>query len=227
MTAAEYVQRLLPAWAQGTELGRLVAACAANVDTLRAAVLTLRRTWVLGSAPDDALDVHGEARTAPRWDEETPEAYRRRLMGLFETRQKQSTKPGMLALMEALGQPDARVHELYNDHDVQTYDGTWAFDGQRVFDSPNRWAEFAIYLPWGAAAFSAATFVRWLREVNRIKPAHTVLASFRLELPTSDEWSGTFGDNATVQSTWQERYDGSWTFDGAVPFGPIVEVFDA
>lgn len=228
MTAAEYIQRwLLPAWAKGTELAKLIAALSGGADDARAAILALRRLWVLGTSTGAGLDLHGAARTAPRWDDETDQAYQLRLMGLFETRLKQSTLPGMVALMAALGHPEATVTELYTLHAVQTFDGTWSYDGSRRYESPNRWAEFAIGLPWDGLVFSAELYRRWRAEVNRIKPAHTKLAYFQFNVPAGDTWACAGGEALSVTATTQSRYDGTWTFDGSRPFGPTVEVFDA
>lgn len=227
MTAADYIRGLLPRWARGTEVGRLVEALSLGSDTAREAVFTLRRLWVLATSSGAALDEHGAARSAPRWDNEPDESYRPRLLGLFEARLRQSTLPGMEALMASLGQPAARVRELYLDHTQLLFDGTWTFDGRNTYASPNRWAEFAIYLPWGAVEFAAATFERWEREVNRLKPAHTVLASFRLEVTDGDTWQGQFSEVLSGSVTTQERYDGTWTFSGDAVFGPVVEVLDA
>ncbi|OHD25544.1 MAG: hypothetical protein A2064_00665 [Spirochaetes bacterium GWB1_66_5] len=228
MTAFEYIQKwLLPAWAQGTEVGRLLAALSEGADGARDLILALRRLWILGTSSGAGLDLHGEARTAPRWDDESDEDYQLRLMGLFQARLRQSTKQGMLALMAALGQPTATVLELYTLHAVQTFDGTWSFDGTRRYESPNRWAEFAIVLPWGAETFTAELYRRWRTEVDRIKPAHTKLAYFELGMPLDETWAGAVGEGLSVEVTTQRRYDGTWTFDGAAPFGPVVEVFDA
>lgn len=228
MTAYEYIRAwLLPAWARGTEVGRLLQAISEGADGARNVILQLRRLWVLGTSSDAGLDLHGEARTAPRWDDESDEDYQRRLMGLFQARLRQSTMPGMLALMAALGHPDAEVLELYTLHAVQTFDGTWSFDGSRRYESPNRWAEFAILLPWGATPFTAELYRRWRAEVDRIKPAHTKLAYFQIGQPLGDSWTAAAAEGLSVQATTQRRYDGTWTFDGSRPFGPTVEVYDA
>lgn len=228
MTAYEYIRTwLLPPWARGTEVGRLLQALSAGADGARDTILALRRLWVLATSSGAGLDLHGEARTAPRWDDESDEDYQLRLMGLFQTRLRQSTKQGMLALMAALGHPDAAVLELYTLHSVQTFDGTWTFDGSRLYESPNRWAEFAILLPWDTSPFTGELFRRWRAEVNRIKPAHTKLAYFQLALPLADVWEGAANESLSVEATTQLRYDGTWTFDGSSPLGPTVEVYDA
>lgn len=228
MTAIDYIRSwLLPVWARGTEVGRLLQALSEGTDGARDGILALRRLWVLGTSTGAGLDLHGAARTAPRWDDESDEAYRRRLLGLFETRLRQSTKQGLLALMAALGQPEAAVLELYTLHDTQTYDGTWSFDGSRRYESPNRWAEFAVVLPWDDGAFPAELYRRWRIEVDRVKPAHTKLAYFQFEAPWADSWACTIDEGLSVEATTQQRYDGTWDFDGSQPFGPTVEVYDA
>lgn len=250
MDAAEYIWSLLPAWARsrwappasqaegqgaaqagadtsGPELWKLIAGLGVPVDAGRGVLYRLRRQWTLKTAESAALDAHGEGMRAPRRLAESHEAYQARLMGLFEARLWSATRRGMLALMRALGQPGADILELFTVNQEQTYDGSWSFDGSRTYASPNRWAEFAILLPWSEEPFSATTYQRWKVEVDAIKPAHAKLAYFGFQLPMSDTWTGNVGDSLSVVATTQRRYDGTWAFDGAGPFGPTVEVFDA
>lgn len=227
---AEYARLLLPLWlrpGEGSDLGKLIDAVADAVTVAHSAVGELRRQGIAATANGQALDRIGESRNMLRWDDESNEGYRKRLLATFATRMRAATPAGMVAMMASFGHPEAGVIEFGLLGPTVYLDGGKNLDGSWTLGGKPRWAEFAILIDL-APDVSSRTVARWISEIKRAKPAHTKLAYLGMAHEMTDNaLVGQESEGITATSVFQAYLDGTWSLDGSTPLGPVEEVFYA
>ncbi|NUN13503.1 MAG: hypothetical protein HUU55_07695 [Myxococcales bacterium] len=230
MNGGEYIRLLLPRWLKNEdgELWRLTEALGQVADDARSAVDRVRRLWVTETSSSAGLDAIGAGRACERWDDESDAEYRQRLVALFGVRMRAATPAGMVALMASVGHPEAEIVEFGLLAPANFYDGTMTFNGASnyLYDGKARWAEFAVLMDVGPDV-DLPTVARWIGQINRAKPAHTRLAYLGMWHPLGDVCTGESGENVTVTSATQARYNGAIDYNGASDYGPTMEVFGA
>lgn len=111
---------------QKNDISKLLHAFGEVLEDTKDNIFLIRRQGLLMTATGKALDAHGGERF-PRYNGESDEQYRNRLLARKELARKAGTVEGMLLTLQSLGYSDAEIHPFY------------------VFD-PERWAEFYILL---------------------------------------------------------------------------------
>lgn len=174
-------------------------------DAVRQAV----RAGLVAVAPVDALGYDGNERNLPRYPGDTDETYRARLQRAWELWQQAGTRPGLLAVLDALGFANAAIHTARDP--IPPGESSWPPDGD-----PSNWSRFWVFLdvsagsnpfnwqrvPWGSRRWgdgwtwgSTATRaqISLVRSVIRLwKAAHELCAGIVVDLPggVRIRWAG-------------------------------------
>ncbi|MCC5911311.1 MAG: hypothetical protein JJT76_12820 [Clostridiaceae bacterium] len=221
-------------------------------DSLKEAAYRARRAWYIRTCSEDALYERGEERKLRRYPGESLEQYKNRLNSAIEIYSEGGTIPGMQRLLERLGYPDADIHELYKDGDVPTlYNGQSRYDGRRIYDTENRWAEFKITTKIERnATLRKGDYALLIELVNKAKPGHSRLAAFNIKVEFSERltWpdsmalkTGKFAEEEielteTIEVTKRKvidyedcfkgyvLYRGDATYDGDLTYGETNEI---
>lgn len=122
-------------------------------DDCKQKLFALREASMIVSAPDVMLSVHGEERGLARLKGETLDNYRIRLELYGQVAEKAGTNEGIRYLAESFGYDNV---EITPDPD------------------PHKWAEATVLFIGGKVVLDDRALL--LQELNRIKPARTLLA---------------------------------------------------
>lgn len=142
---------------------------------------------------EDLISLHGIDRKMPRYEGETEESYRKRLMFKNVLAETAGTENGIIFALELLGYQNPRiVPAIVKDNNLILLNGSNAMDGTSIMNSTTenrtRWAEFYIYLD----LTSPIDFDIARKEVRRAKPAGS-LPIFAHSISQRSKNKATFG----------------------------------
>lgn len=185
MNFGEYLWKLIKAtlrFKDGSEGQKWALTVGDKLDELKQAVFQVRRAWFIGTASGQALDLHGIDRRLPRYRGESDEAYRKRLQAAHFIYALGGTNMGIKEALKIMGYPDVYIHELYKDGIVvPLFNGQYLYNGGTKHLGGNRWSEFKVMGDiTESKEFQTKDLTIIKDTVNRIKPAHTRMASFAL-----------------------------------------------
>lgn len=152
-----------------SDIYKLMTAFANHFEKIRQDIYFTRAQYFIKKCSEDSLIKHGEDIRFPKFDSETIEQYRSRLLAAYETFKMGGTIPGMKKAFEAMGYPDIEIEEHY----------------QTV--GHEEWAVFSVITPldtWQNNTYSAEEMGK---VINRLKPAHTLGVFRRLCFVTDSE----------------------------------------
>lgn len=138
-----------------THVRKLIETLAYMFEQIRDTVYLTRAEYFISKASADGLIIHGNQIRFPKFENETTEAYRARLLAAYNYFRKGGTLPGMKQAFIDMGYPNIEIVEHYKDI------GTSA------------WAEFSVIST--QADWEVTVYEREQMDViiNRMKPAHT------------------------------------------------------
>jgi hypothetical protein len=168
----------------GSDADQLARALGPNYDDAQEAIFLLREKAFVATATGKALDELGRERGLVRYSGESDEYYRQRLLAAYSLHASSGTAASVRRVLNLLGYPKAYIHELYKDGVVYPlFNGQYRYDGAINHTGGLRWSEFKIVSDLDEDRSLTAEDVRVLVDaINRIKPAHTKLAAFALDL---------------------------------------------
>jgi len=185
MTFAEYFWYLLHrVFKRASDADKLAKALGTNYDDLQEVIFQAREQALVATATGKALDELGRERGLIRYQGESDELYRRRLLMAYSFYNSSGAAESVRRVLSVLGYANAQIHELYKDGCVYPlFNGQYRHDGAVKHTGGVRWSEFKIISGLDEDRHYTANDARRLvNAVNRIKPAHTKLAAFALDM---------------------------------------------
>lgn len=182
MTFAEYFYYLLHRIYKrgplqfGSDINKLTRAMGPNYEAALDTLFFRREQAFAATARGKALDQLGADRGLPRWQGETDDNYRLRLLAAYSTYSQLGTAAAMVNTLDRLGYTDATITEMRDE-------------------DPDRWAEFKVLLKLPKAIWRPPERTKTIRTISMMKPATTKLAYLDLEAPFKD---------ITVGGTWED-----------------------
>ena len=154
---------------------KLMTVLANAFEKVRVDVYFVRKQFLIKTCDETTLMSYGQALNIPKFDSETVEQYRDRLLGAWDYFRLGGTIPGMLAALEAMGYQQVTILEHYTIATPETLS--------------TEWATFSVLID--LAELEAGTYTRDEVQslIRRIKPAHTLGAS-RLTCLITDSADG-------------------------------------
>jgi hypothetical protein len=163
MTFGEYIYSLLigPLKKTGSDISILCQSLGSRYQEIKDMIFSIRRAWVIETAPKWALDLHGQDRLLPRLPDEPDETYRRRLQSARTIYALGGTDPGIIDAMARLG-------------------FTATIQNVRQID-PLRWAEMNIYLEGNIdEVLLAPTENAIIKAIKDTKASHSKVADLAI-----------------------------------------------
>lgn len=167
-----------------------------HVAPLKNYIFLIREETAIDTAKK-SLDIIGKGRRMPRYQAETDEQYRTRLLAKRIVSEMAGTKYGIEYALKSLGYDNAEVLPVPSEMIKQYHwDGQIAFDGTHKWMPEGRnaehWAEFMIVLPTDNPG-TLNNFDILKDEVNRIKQASSLAvykfqASGQVEFETINDF---------------------------------------
>ncbi len=194
---------------EGGECHKWVKVLGSLLDDLRECMLALRRYVFIKYAPDWVLEILGFERDIPRWQGESIESYRQRVLGAFALYAAGGTKPGMQKALLQIGYGEVAITERSGP--------TWSHFLLAF--------EFTFGRTMGRLEWDILHFSVW-----SMKPAHTMpryLLSYRSDPPQRLPISckprlyGAIKANHTIWLGSAKFYpiNGSLQLDGSIKLG--------
>ncbi len=152
-----------------SDIYKLMTALANHFEKVRQDIYFTRAQYFISKCSADALIKHGEDIRFPKFDSETIEQYRARLLAAYETFKMGGTIPGMIKAFEAMGYPGIEIEEHFKTV------------GQE------EWAVFSVITPlevWESNSYSQEEMEK---VIARLKPAHTLGVFRRLCFVTDSQ----------------------------------------
>ncbi len=167
-----------------------------HVAPLKNYIFLIREETAIETA-EKSLDIIGTGRRSPRYQAETDDQYRNRLLAKRTVAEMAGTKEGIIYQLRALGYDKAEVLPVPAET-VRRYkfDGTIRFDGTHKWMPEGRnqehWAEFMVVLPTDNPG-TLNNFEILKNEINRVKQASSLAvykfqASGQVEFETVNDF---------------------------------------
>lgn len=167
-----------------------------HIAPLKKHIFLIREETAIETAKK-SLDVIGTGRRMPRYQAETDEQYRNRLLAKRTVAEMAGTKEGIIYQLRTLGYDKAEVLPVPAET-VRRYkfDGTIRFDGTHKWMLEGRnqehWAEFMVVLPTDNPG-TLNNFEILKNEINRVKQASSLAvykfqASGQVEFETVNDF---------------------------------------
>lgn len=148
-----------------------------HVAPLKNYIFLIREETAIETAKK-SLDIIGKGRRMPRYQSETDEQYRSRLLARRTVAEMAGTKEGIIYMLHALGYDNAEVLPVLPETTKQyKWNGQIAFDGTHKWMPEGRnqehWAEFMVALPTDNPG-TLNNFEILKNEINRVKQASSL-----------------------------------------------------
>ncbi len=142
-----------------TDIDKLAQGLGPVFDETKDVIFQIRQQSLIITAIGKALDAHGLDRQLPRYNGETDDQYRLRLLAAFNTYTEGGTEAGMIKALRVLGYQYATVYPCYKEKykwvfldGSRTLDGSWSIGPQTLdanLEYVYRWFEFVVKLNTG------------------------------------------------------------------------------
>ena len=197
MSIGEFIWSLLPRAYKRikqsvSEIYMLCSAVGEKYEEIMQLIFSIRRAWLIETAPEWALALHGIDRRMPRLPDEPTEVYRQRLLGAYATYALGGTNTGIIEALKALNL-EVTIEELYKT-------------------DPTKKSEMNIVVSNLTEPISLIKLKSIQLIIKKTKASHAKLASFMV-VQTWDEYDAaniTWDELDALEITWDEFDLGGW-----------------
>lgn len=195
MSIAEFIWSLLPqafkrAKQNVSEIYKLCTAIGEQLEDLKQVILFIRRTWIIETAPEWALELHGKDRNIIRLPNENVEMYRTRLLAAYINYAFGGTNTGIIRALDIFNF-SVEVQELYKT-------------------DPTKRDQFNVIVFDLGEPISSETYNSILRTIYRVKASHAKFGTLIIILTWNDIESANTTWDQLSNLTWEEFSLGGW-----------------